>query len=364
MTGEQRKEIQDALAGAFEQAELDQLLSLELDRDRQRIVADGPRDDVVLKLIQIAEREGWLGRLVSAAHRKRPDNPKVSAVARKYGAAPCADVPFLLPHDCDRKEQKIELSKALQRLRQLGRRRPLVCVVHGEPAQCHEEFIDLFAERLLAHGLGLKETAKVTRYSPTWPAAARPAELAAKYREQLAYLIDPALPASLAEIARALDAPHALVLIDTPVDTDAWLGGAGALLKAFLCGWADWPALDPGPWLVVCLKVKYREYRFGLSRLNALRSFWLRRANNDMRRALQAAAVCPAGVGLVVLPELTAVGLDEALAWRTAVQEAKYCGNRNLIPDIEALFGRTRSPGKLPMRELADGLMRLLETCC
>lgn len=83
MDGRQVAAFRDALCSAFDQSALDQMLRLGLDKDRQRLVADGPREQVVFDLIGVAQREGWLRQLIDAACEYAPGNLELESIRQQ-----------------------------------------------------------------------------------------------------------------------------------------------------------------------------------------------------------------------------------------------------------------------------------------
>jgi hypothetical protein len=80
--GEQRKRLRDALISAFpERSSLEQLLDFELDKKLNTITSDSNLQTVVYQLIQTAESQGWVVKLVSAARQVNPGNSDLKAIA-------------------------------------------------------------------------------------------------------------------------------------------------------------------------------------------------------------------------------------------------------------------------------------------
>src|SRR5438132_519694 len=76
-TGPQMEELRDAITAAFDQDSLKQLVRFRLEKDLFTMVREGPLNDVAFNLIQWAEREGEIAKLVRAVGEARPTNPKV-----------------------------------------------------------------------------------------------------------------------------------------------------------------------------------------------------------------------------------------------------------------------------------------------
>jgi hypothetical protein len=79
--------------------------------------------------------------------------------------------PPLLPHLCDRSEQEYQLDEAI---RDHPGGRPLICVIHGEADQCHDEFLERLRLVTLPRSLGLsRERAFIKDYVIDFPITAR-----------------------------------------------------------------------------------------------------------------------------------------------------------------------------------------------
>ncbi|MBD2341518.1 CHAT domain-containing protein [Calothrix sp. FACHB-156] len=82
LTGQQRKQLQEALIDAFlNTSSLEQMLAFELDKNLRAIVGEGSLQDVVFKLIQTANAEGWVKDLLRGARNSNPGNQKLRAIA-------------------------------------------------------------------------------------------------------------------------------------------------------------------------------------------------------------------------------------------------------------------------------------------
>jgi hypothetical protein len=83
--GIQLEEVWKAIANAFDLDELDMMLRFRLNIKRQNIVGNGPLDDVVFKILNRAEAQGWDVDLIQAAYRQNPRNKNLAIVYQKYG---------------------------------------------------------------------------------------------------------------------------------------------------------------------------------------------------------------------------------------------------------------------------------------
>ncbi|BAZ47577.1 hypothetical protein NIES4103_01780 [Nostoc sp. NIES-4103] len=81
LSGQQSKELQNALIDAFPNTiALEQMLLFELDINLRVIAGEGSLQDIVFKLIQTANSQGWVEDLVRAACKSNPKNPRLRAI--------------------------------------------------------------------------------------------------------------------------------------------------------------------------------------------------------------------------------------------------------------------------------------------
>src|SRR5690349_18948455 len=77
LTGEEIEQLRDAIAAAFDDDALVQMVRFKLGKDLFKMVARGPRDTVAFNLINRAEQEGWTRSLITAVALVRRDNEQV-----------------------------------------------------------------------------------------------------------------------------------------------------------------------------------------------------------------------------------------------------------------------------------------------
>ncbi len=81
---QQLKQLQRALINAFpSKSFLEQLLYYELEKNLNEITKDSDLQDIVFKLIQTAESQGWLEELIRAARKENPRNLLLQPIAQE-----------------------------------------------------------------------------------------------------------------------------------------------------------------------------------------------------------------------------------------------------------------------------------------
>lgn len=87
LTGKQIDEFRESLAKAYNLRGLAQMLMIELDKDLENIVERGPGKDIIFDLIRVAQREGWLYRLLKGARAQNTGNFQLLAFEKSIGLA-------------------------------------------------------------------------------------------------------------------------------------------------------------------------------------------------------------------------------------------------------------------------------------
>jgi hypothetical protein len=84
LSGQQRKKLQFALIDAFPNiTSLEQMLAFELDKNLSTITGEGSLKDIIFKLIQSANSQGWIEDLVYAACESNPGNASLKVIKEK-----------------------------------------------------------------------------------------------------------------------------------------------------------------------------------------------------------------------------------------------------------------------------------------
>lgn len=89
LKGQQRQKFMDVLLAAFPtRNKLATMLSVRLEKNLDAIAMGDDLTDIVFRLLQTAEAQGWTFRLLNAARESCPDNSNLLAFAQQYGLAP------------------------------------------------------------------------------------------------------------------------------------------------------------------------------------------------------------------------------------------------------------------------------------
>ncbi|QSJ20126.1 CHAT domain-containing protein [Nostoc sp. UHCC 0702] len=129
LSGQQRKELQNALIDAFPNTiSLEQMLLFELDINLRAIAGEGSLQDIVFKLIQTANSQGWIEDLVRAACKSNPKNPRLRAIVQElftnYSQTPpvtSSNIPqkililAAIPHGLRLDKEILEIESAIRR---------------------------------------------------------------------------------------------------------------------------------------------------------------------------------------------------------------------------------------------------------
>lgn len=116
LTQPQFNEFYHCVLDAYDQASLERMLRLQLGKRLHLIVQVGSFQDTVLRLLEVAQREGWDLDLVEAAHNGNPTNRRLAEFA-----ASLSNRAERLPHDRSVTTDGAPPRWVVQRLRDLQR---------------------------------------------------------------------------------------------------------------------------------------------------------------------------------------------------------------------------------------------------
>jgi CHAT domain-containing protein len=94
LSNQQRKKLWNALMDAFPtKSSLEQLLSLELDRNLDAIAGGNNLQDIVFNLIKTAEAQGWIDELIFGAKEFNSSNPLLIAITQELSISTSSETP-------------------------------------------------------------------------------------------------------------------------------------------------------------------------------------------------------------------------------------------------------------------------------
>lgn len=90
LTGQQFSDFSAALLDAYDYFSLQSMLKFRLDKNLNQMAGDSstPFDQVVFQVINKADKQGWVYRLLLAARESNPGNPTLLAFAQQFGLVP------------------------------------------------------------------------------------------------------------------------------------------------------------------------------------------------------------------------------------------------------------------------------------
>jgi|GEM_PF-2286787 len=114
LSGQQRKELQSALIDAFPNtASLEQMLTFELDKSLRAIAGEGSLQDIVFKLIQTANAQGWVEDLIRAAYKSNPGNQRLRIIVVEVLTNDALETTSNSPPESSHQPQKILILAAI-----------------------------------------------------------------------------------------------------------------------------------------------------------------------------------------------------------------------------------------------------------
>jgi hypothetical protein len=271
-------------------------------------------------------------------------------------------LPELLLFLANRRLQVTELTEIVVGAR--GKRRPLVCVAHGEADQSLDMFVRQLAEVELPKILDANvERAWVDSKPVRWPSFPRQVRsgqdwLSIALQQELGDALlkkRTATKQAIADKIAQFPQPTVLHLHVSSADR-AWC--APDALQAFVRFWADWPDLQVGQFLLVLLCVTY-PHPTGIAA-----AFGASGGARRVRKRLERAAFGNEPVTFAVLSELESITQGEVESWAREGQTHECCPYPRLLQEIDMLYRRWSSENGtnvIPMDPLARELGRAIE---
>jgi hypothetical protein len=288
-------------------------------------------------------------------------------------------IPPLLPYLPNRKQQEEQLATAIQNYLNKGTLKPLVCVIHGDENQSHDQFLERLKKCTFPKYMGLdSKQSRIEDCVLTWPNDVKNLdnlELESRFFKDLAehFIRDNSATrrATGEEINQSFCKYPVPIIIRTHLLTMDWQQQGSIILDKLLQFWQSWPNLTPEQKLIVCLSIKY-QVRYG-DNINQSKVEWLKnyftqkswqKINKQIRGQLESLSSDNFKqfdrISGIVLPELTEINRSQVENW--ARNEAKefvgdeMCGK--LVEEVGTIF---QSTSTIPMCDLADKLTDLLK---
>jgi hypothetical protein len=286
----------------------------------------------------------------------------LAAADSRLSLRPRRAIPDLLHYHCDRDDQESQLEAALNCGETDG---PLVCIIHGDEDQCHDEFLERLRRVSLPRLFGLDQSqVGIKEYAINYPSSLADAP---KFRDQLLRNLGRRIltetATSVLKVAGFLAGFPSPVVIQFRLLTDEWLRGRRASIEPFLDFWAEWPAQPAKYRLLVCLLVTYRA---GPQQgWFAWYDRWILRRANACLRAFLCSLACPAAPRsrIILLDELRGVTQNELEVWSQDEYTREFCGDRDLLAEVRALCRRPGfrdREGRVAMEKVANELKKIL----
>lgn len=301
--------------------------------------------------------------------------------------------PSLLPYLPNRSDQESEIRKALQLLLKQVPPSPLVCIIHGNEFQSHDKFLERLRKFSLPRLLGLDPNQTVIKeYCLDWPTGLKNLdELREQLCHNLAYKVLGDCSASLKDtLEDTLEDINATfceytnpIIIHTHLLTEDWQQQGFEILNKLLEFWQNWPDLNPGQKLIICVFIKYQTQRqkhterFSFVRIfSYLISFCKQRTYQNINNKISAkikvintsSNQAFNRLSCTVLSELTNINRMHVENWVRSEQTKQFVGEemiQKLVDEVKDIFYRWEkqtSFNTIPMDDLADELTRLLKS--
>ena len=116
LTGPELKELRDIVRQAFRLSRFDRLLSGRLDISREDIALGSEYDEILFKVLDDANRNGWLTAFVKAASAENPSDSDLADFANRYYAVGVVAQRSDLEKIVDSSNEFLDIAKVIGRL--------------------------------------------------------------------------------------------------------------------------------------------------------------------------------------------------------------------------------------------------------
>jgi Domain of unknown function (DUF4062)/inactive STAND len=320
-----------------------------VDRDRTRI------DNFRQRLCKAHTVKFFLTAMELGAYVRdflRDINSPAQAKGTPEKEAP--EIPFIVPYLCNRDQQRDQLID----IKENGsKRRPLVCLVHGDTRQAHDQFSDKLRDYVLPEILGTDAVKpQIKDYPIKWPVCSKDrAQICNLLLRRISEKVLRRIDGSTAEIQKVLREIPAPVMIYSTYRNEDWNECGRLSIDCFLEMWSKWPQLDPDQRLFVFLFVKYPRQKKGLFRVN----FW--DTTTQLQKVVQANHD-PKNCRWTIKP-LTDVPQTDPEDWADRDDVGIYRKPAELKRQVEQVYvswKRRNESSDIPMEDLAPELRRIL----
>ena len=364
LNGKQVEQVCAVLIDAFSLDDLRQLVRFELDQRLDVIVAtDRPLNQVVFDLVDWADANDLLVRLLAAAAAQRPDHQRLAQLAGELAAQQpgtgaeassqmqrvdvnqrlhvaaepeSAIETTLITWLINRAQQTYSLARLIQCTQDLRAPRPIICLLHGNDDECHDKFV----ERIVRYQL--KSLIPAPQGSPQHFLLELPRkynsspELHDFLRAGLGHNAVGNMAAAIGDVNERFANLRAPVVIHTWMGVEGWGKGERRIVQDYLGFWNGWPDMAQAQWLLIFLCIRVQPKSGGW--LSSLMSH--KGDDGNLEAALAEFGTLEAGgrnAGLnriicTPLPPLEPVGREDAEGWASD-------------PKVQQVFARPR-PGE------------------
>ena len=172
-------------------------------------------------------------------------------------------IPSLLPYLPNRKQQDEELAEAIQNYLNQVPPKPLVCIIHCDEFQCHDQFLDRLKQISFPKYMNWdSKQVSIKDYVLAWPSHLKKLDnLESRLCKDLAekLKLNSIRKDTIKEdINQKFCEYPSPIIICTYLLTEDWQNQGYLILDRFLNFWQNWPDIAPGNRIIICLSIRYK----------------------------------------------------------------------------------------------------------
>ncbi|MCP4109253.1 MAG: trypsin-like peptidase domain-containing protein [Desulfobacteraceae bacterium] len=267
---------------------------------------------------------------------------------------------LLLPYLVDRRKQVSKISGIVQNNGKNENPWPLICILHGNTDECHEEFLEClrgyyWKKKIIPHGVQADEPAlKDYEWPYEWYDRRRHGSQDC-FEDAMLNKIGRSLGVESEQVAESFIFKSPLIL-HTTIYSSCLKECGEQLIRDFVHFWENWNIdIQPNCPFITCLVIKYETHIREKQRLKDLFSVFFPSLKSYEKINRRTAKILKSGYEQAEIPELAGVEWNDADRWTKLSDVREFCARLRINPKpiIQSIY---EGKQKIPMQELAQQL--------
>lgn len=280
------------------------------------------RDTKVMDLIQKLNNRDRLDELIQLIKKKRPegdfsnlDNWLSGQGSTNTSRRNNKRIAHLLPYLVNRRHQDAQLLEIIEEI-DGSSKQPVICILPGDENQGQDKYIERLQFESLPLFLELNERDSVSAISLEWPDFVSEKEsLQRQLQINLSKKVMESPKKSKTDINTLFHQFNGPVIVYTHIYTKDWSRLTNDTISGYLEFWHNWPDLQAGQDLFVCLFIQYKLVEDGGFK-HMFQNHKIKKLNNDIKNALsELPSSSTDSLPYHIFPQMASVSIEDAQRW-------------------------------------------------